>query len=103
MLLTTGFGLCNMCSKFHVDDATVERPLSETATVLQLWVGRVKLDHWARQQINYINNIHPDSMGSDIPVIEYGCVKYTKLVELFKALGIHQAGLWDNIISSQAA
>ena len=26
MLLTTGFGLCNMCSKFHVDDAPVERP-----------------------------------------------------------------------------
>ena len=42
-------------------------------------------------------------MGGKIPVIKYDEVEYSKLVELFKALGICQAGALDNVISSQAA
>ena len=108
MLLTAGFRLCNMCSKFHMDDPPVERgpvdrPVSSTGVVLQLWVRRVKLDHLARQQINHINDVHPANMGSEIPVIQYGNVSNTRLVDLFKALDIHQAGASSNVISSQAA
>ena len=42
-------------------------------------------------------------MGNEIPVIQYGSVKYAKLVNLFAALGIRHAGLQDNVISHQAA
>ena len=103
MLLTTGFRLCNMCFKFHVDYAPVERPLSETTTVLQLWIHRVKLDCLEIQQINHINGVYPVNMGSDIPLIEYEGVSSTKLTTLLDAMQIRQAGAWSNVISSQAA
>ena len=86
-----------------MDDAQVDRPLCNTATVFKLWICRVKLDSQARLQISHINGEYPDNMGSKIPVIQYGRVKYSKLVELFKALDIRQAGAQDNVISSQAA
>ena len=81
----------------------VDRPPSATGTLLQLWVRKVKLDSLARQQINFINGVHPANMGGEIPVIEYRGVQYTKLVDLFQALDIRQAGAPDNVISSQAA
>ena len=70
----------------------VDRPLSSTGVVLQLWVRRVKLDRLARQQINHINDVYPENMGSEIPVIEYGNVSYTRLVDLFHTMQIRQAG-----------
>ena len=107
MLLTSGFGLCNMCSKFHMDDPPVERMQdgslrSGTGAVFQLWVRRVKLDRLARQQINHIDRVYPVGMGSYIPVIQYMGVSYTKLSSLFEAMEIRQAGALDNVISSQA-
>ena len=78
----------------------VVRPVSSTGAVLQLWVRRVKLDRLARQQINRIDSVCPANMGSDIPVIQYNGVSYTKLVALFEAMKIRQAGAPDNVISS---
>ena len=79
----------------------VGRRRSDTGAVFQLWVRRVKLDRLARQQINHIDRVYPVGMGSDIPVIQYKGVSYTKLSSLFKAMEIRQAGAPDNVISSQ--
>ena len=103
MLFTTGFGLCNMCSNYHVGDVPADRSLDDTAKVHQLWTHRVKLDSLTRQQINHINDVHSENMGSEIPVIQYELQLYSKLVNLFAALVISHAGLRDNVISPQAA
>ena len=81
----------------------VDRHVSSTGAVLQLWVRRVKLDRLARQQINHIDGVYPVNMGSEIPVIEYGNGSFTRVVDLFHAMQIRQAGALDNVISSQAA
>ena len=60
---------------------------SGTGAVFQLWVRRVKLDRLARQQINHIDRDYPVGMGSDIPVIQYMGVSYTKLSFLFGSNG----------------
>ena len=84
-------------------DLLADRSLDDTAKVFKLWTCRVKLDSLGRQQINHIDGKYSENMGSEIPVIQYDSKEYSKLVELFKALGIRQAGALDNVISSQAA
>ena len=89
-----------MCSNYHVGDVPADRSLDDTAQVHQLWTRRVKLDSLARLQINHINGEYPENMGSDIPVIQYGTVQYSKLVDLFKVLGIRQPRLVYGTMSS---
>ena len=92
-----------MCSNYHVCDVPVDSPTEPTVFVHQLWTHRVKLDSLVRQQINFLDDVYHENIGREIPVIQYGAVQYSKLVNLFAALGICHAGLQDNIISPQAA